>query len=548
MDQHSNAQATTQPTPEGDSRDMASATSSSTAIVSNSNTRYFDFFGLPRELRDKIYEEPALFEYEQLPATNQYDWITKAKKLRTSLLRVSRQFRDEYTERCASKQVLYMRDHCSFVGSEAVLSSPDRARSWVIEFYVVANGRIIEDLEMLKDFLALWATPDLTLRSIDIRLLFVGTLREEIESRRVRHAISELQALRRVFSLDIHLAEKLWDFRKSDTPKTMIAHWERSDDMHIEFLTPASEVYGKASEWGHQSDIVPDCCDPSREPEHYVDSEDDGENDSDGGRDDESDSGSHSRHKDGGDNNWRNEYENDGAEKNGGGNDSDAEDSKSVDVSGDKGPYTMMENEDSPNGDENDSNAEPQQNAHEDAEEVSNDRGEDRLSEDRSNGYSKVGDDGNEDADTDKEADQAFSYFNFFGLPPEIRDMIYGQPSLLEETRIFYKHSSGRCSEGMFVTKPSLSMLLVSCQFNSEYKKRAQVSSGVFPTFEDIGRYYTGRTLVQLLPPLEVPRKAAQEARFMHVYVGEWPPRFCLLGFPSSSPRAFETGSSSGAL
>lgn len=89
--------ATAQPTAKSGSG-VSISTGSSKPAFANDSTRFFDFFGLPRELRGKIYEQPVLFEYEHLPMSSDADLITKAKKLRTSLLSVSRQFRDEKTK------------------------------------------------------------------------------------------------------------------------------------------------------------------------------------------------------------------------------------------------------------------------------------------------------------------------------------------------------------------------------------------------------------------------------------------------------------------
>jgi hypothetical protein len=240
--------------------DKLVVTGLSTPTSTSNSTRFFDFFGLPRELRDKIYEQPVLFEYEHLSTNSENGLITKAKKLRTSLLRVSRQFRDEYTETCTGQEALCIRDHCKIWGRKAVLPSPNRARSWAIEFFVLAGGNIGDDLQMLKYFLNLQAGPDLALRSINIKLLFEDTPREEIESVITRRAISEVQVCEKVASLELYLAEKAWDYRRSGKAKILIARWDRSDDLHIDFSMPAVEFHDIGSEWGHPDDIDPDCC------------------------------------------------------------------------------------------------------------------------------------------------------------------------------------------------------------------------------------------------------------------------------------------------
>ena len=234
-----------------------------TPASANSSTRFFDFFGLPRELRDKIFEQPVLFEYEHLPTSSTYDFITKAKKLRTSLLLVSRQFCDEYTERCTGQQVLCLQDHCETWGGTALIPSPNRARFWAIEFFVM-SANTDSDLKMLQTFLDLQAGPDQALRFINIKLLFVGLPREDIEGGSVLSAISNLQASKRVASPEIYLAEMLWDFTKSSKPKTLIARWHRSDDIRqVDFSTPALKVHDIGSEWSHKDDTDPAFCDPS---------------------------------------------------------------------------------------------------------------------------------------------------------------------------------------------------------------------------------------------------------------------------------------------
>lgn len=62
-------------------------------------------------------------------------------------------------------------------------------------------------------------------------------------------------------------------------------------------------------------------------------------------------------------------------------------------------------------------------------------------------------------------------FFNFFGLPRELRDMIYNQPGLFAEN--LYCRGSAYGPK-MTVRKPSTSMLLVNRQFSREYNQSAQ--------------------------------------------------------------------------
>lgn len=174
------------------------------------------------------------------------------------------------------------------LGDETILPSPNRARFWAIEHFVMP-GHECQDLDLLEYFLIRQACPDRALSSIDIKLFFLSTTREEIAGGSERSAISDLQASTKVDSLEIYLAEKLWDFRKSSKPKILIGRRDRSDDAHINFPTPGMEVHDIGSEWGRSSDIDPDCCDPSKDVPSHSDSDGDGEDQTGGELDGEDD-------------------------------------------------------------------------------------------------------------------------------------------------------------------------------------------------------------------------------------------------------------------
>lgn len=128
----------------------------------------------------------------------------------------------------------------------------------------MSGGNIGDDSEMLKYFLDLRAGSDLALCSIDIKILFEDILKEDIESGFARRATSEVQACEKIAFPEIYLAEKAWDFRSSGKPKIMIARWDRSDDLHIDFSMPAMDFHDIGSEWGHP-DFYSDCCGSNKE-------------------------------------------------------------------------------------------------------------------------------------------------------------------------------------------------------------------------------------------------------------------------------------------
>lgn len=100
---------------------------SPSATSSNGSEGVFDFFGLPRELRDKIYEQPVLMEHQRLPVDTGEDFLMKAKKLRTSLLLICHQFKREYSERCDKQQMLCLRDYWGVIPSHASVAVRDKA-------------------------------------------------------------------------------------------------------------------------------------------------------------------------------------------------------------------------------------------------------------------------------------------------------------------------------------------------------------------------------------------------------------------------------------
>lgn len=114
------------------------------ATVLETVPSYFDFFGLPRELRDKIYEQPVLLQDKDIPEAIKDEYASTVKKLCTSLLLVSRQFGNEYRDRCAAHQAV---EYCIF-------------------------GDYVKELEVLNEFLCFWAASDPALHSIDVKIYF----------------------------------------------------------------------------------------------------------------------------------------------------------------------------------------------------------------------------------------------------------------------------------------------------------------------------------------------------------------------------------------
>jgi hypothetical protein len=87
-----------------------------------------------------------------------------------------------------------------------------------------------------------------------------------------------------------------------------------------------------------------------------------------------------------------------------------------------------------------------------------------------------------------------------------------------QETRLYHYDDildSSYLSSRMAATKPHTSLLLVSSQFSSEYRKRCEGRWGLFVSekLENLNQW-TG--------DLVIPQKVAENATFMHIHAGQW--------------------------
>jgi hypothetical protein len=114
---------------------------------------------------------------------------------------------------------------------------------------------------------------------------------------------------------------------------------------------------------------------------------------------------------------------------------------------------------------------------------------------------------------SDAEPEQPAGYFDFFGLPLELREMIYDQAQLFETQTVV--SNCGIYPTHIAADRPCSSLLLVSKQFGSEYKRRCEGRAGL-SVADDIYSFTSDGQDVEL-PPM-----AAEEASFMHMHVGSW--------------------------
>jgi hypothetical protein len=236
-----NEVGTTQPTVNGTSNELVVIKGSSAVEAPTDTTHIFDFFGLPPELREFIYQQRVLLEIEQLPERSTRDFKSKIRKLRTSLLLVSRQFHDEYRKICASEQVLYMEDHPWMSGFLAHLQWPHKASVWVMDY---CTGEEME-LKGLMNFLNTWAVGDMALRSINIEIYiaFHRLYFETVKGNYEWLTLLGIDGFSKVDLLEIYIIWSSWDRRTTRTPRSLVGRWKRGDPMHITFREPSVNFY-----------------------------------------------------------------------------------------------------------------------------------------------------------------------------------------------------------------------------------------------------------------------------------------------------------------
>jgi hypothetical protein len=199
----------------------------------------------------------VLLEEEDLPERS-----PRIRKLRTSLLLVSRQFHYEYRKICASQQVLYMEDHPWISGTLASLQWPHKASLWLMEYCTGAEMK----LKGLMNFLNTWAVRDMALRSINIEI-YIDFYRPNFETVKGNHewlALLDIDGFSKVDLLEIYLIWSSWDRRTTRTPRALVARWKRGDPMHITFMEPSVNFYKQLDYmYDHPYDVEPGCAEDS---------------------------------------------------------------------------------------------------------------------------------------------------------------------------------------------------------------------------------------------------------------------------------------------
>jgi hypothetical protein len=424
-------------------------------------TNIFRFFDLPRELRDKIYEQPVLSERWRMPAGDIfYDrgFCTKVEKLRSSLLLVNRHFKDEYTERCLDREVLCLRSQVSNFCS--VFRALDRVESWITAMYTTVpceQYRTTRKLENYLESCALWYQK---LPTANVRMYlehengWEGRTPHDFDH--LTHSMSDLESFGRIAKLEVYMISQIGQGKAASESRRLLARWRRKDFQSLLFPDPAFKA--DKSEW-EDFDEVNFSLDNSASLHGSSASRFEDENNSSSGYEDSDDG---------------DDYDHD--------NDSGNATPDHAGSQGGEGPQN------SGGGDERD---------------------DESACDKEMDGVAERG---------DPNSEPASSYFDLFGLPRGIRDMIYHQFQRLHpDTPMFQQ---GGQPESMITkivaTKPLTSLLLANKAVRLEYLDACEKRSGLLVSDYMEGLIIRGEDQHESCPV------NVEKAFFIHMHVGGW--------------------------
>lgn len=246
MDQIHTVQASTQKAAEDNSKDLRSAMSSSTAATATQGARYFDFFALPRELRDMIYDQfhrlhpdtPMFREAGQPELMTSHPVRTKPI---TRLLLVSKQISSEYKDTCWKRYGVivstYM-DHLVLGSKLEETIQPWDANSFIhmhVGDWMNRHQFIHQQwtLSPLKDWLAHWDSQMPSLDSITVSIyLNLHGLDLAVERKNLEDTLRDFVSVPKLKELKVvgmddaiyfEVYERGWN------SKRLLVHWTPSD-------------------------------------------------------------------------------------------------------------------------------------------------------------------------------------------------------------------------------------------------------------------------------------------------------------------------------
>lgn len=266
----------------------------------------FRFFDLPRELRDMIYEQPILMQHwhTRTPMLDDHCLYTKGKKLDTSLLLVSRQFRNEYTERCLDQQTLSLRDCFDFSDAIGLMTVLDSLMCWVLDICLAEYAAGLVASRELESYLGNCAHWYYGLRTVNLRLYLnhqsdLGDCAPDIFDH-LQSTFADIAFFEKIAKLEIYMTKPTRRHTTATWSRQLLARWRRGEPEAIILLGPA--LHTERSEWEDFEGFTFDAgCSGSSSHSSYSsssgswydaeDAGDDQENDTDNDEDSDEESG-----------------------------------------------------------------------------------------------------------------------------------------------------------------------------------------------------------------------------------------------------------------
>ena len=238
MDQNFTVQASTRKTAEGN------AMSSSTNTTTTHGARHFEFFALPRELRDMIYDQfhrlhpdTPMFREAGQPSL-MVSQPVRTKPI-TALLLVSKRISSEYKDACGKRSGVIVSAYMDHL----VLGSLFEAKiyPWDADSLIHMHvggwvSRRFNDprwtLSPLKDWLAHWDSqmPNLDSLTVSIYLNFEG-LDLAVERKNLEDILRDFVSVPKLKELKVVTTDKLhWVVHeRGSNPKKLLVYWTPSD-------------------------------------------------------------------------------------------------------------------------------------------------------------------------------------------------------------------------------------------------------------------------------------------------------------------------------
>ena len=246
MDQNFTVQASTRKTAEVNLKDLHPAMSSSTNTTATHGARYFDFFALPRELRDIIYDQFHRLHPDtpRFRRAGQPEFMISqpvTTKPITALLLVSKRISSEYKDTCCKRSGVVVSTFMeNFVlGSEDEEKIDSRNADSFIHMHVgdwISRRRFNDPertLSPLKDWLAHWDSqmPSLDSITVSIYLNFEG-LDLAVERKNLEGTLRDFVSVPKLKELKVVAMNNAPHWLKDErhpNSKKLLVHWTPSD-------------------------------------------------------------------------------------------------------------------------------------------------------------------------------------------------------------------------------------------------------------------------------------------------------------------------------